>query len=116
MSAATPPHPRTLSIDVDVDQLAKYGSALALGSAVLATAGVLSVVAYLSAWGIPAPLIRLDPLTDALRAESDVYQFAVLAAIVFGIDAVIGRLGDRRIGRVILATAGALALGLLAID
>jgi hypothetical protein len=115
MAAVAARPPRTLSIDVDVDQLAKYGSALALGSAVLATAGVLSVVAYLSAWGIPAPLIRLDPLTAALRAESVVYQFVVLAAIVFGIDAVVTRLAARRIGRVFVAATGGLALAVLAV-
>lgn len=115
MTAAARPRGRTLSVDIDVDQLAKFGSTLALGSAVLATAGVLSVVAYLSAWGIPAPLIRLDPLTAALRAEAVVYQFGVLAAIVFGIDAVVGRLGGRRYGRV-LALAGGAILVFLAVD
>lgn len=116
MTATTTPHERTLSLNVDIDELAKYGSALALGSAVLAAAGVLSVVAYLSAWDIPAPLIRLDPLTAALRSESVVYQFAVLAAIVFGIDALVHRSADRRFVRAIVTVLAAGVLTALVIS
>jgi hypothetical protein len=108
-------HDRTLDLRIDLDQLAKFGSALALGSAVLATAGVLSVVTYLSAWDVPAPVVRLDPLTAALRSEAVVYQFAVLAVLVFGTDAVLHRLAARPRTRVVAAIVGlAIMAGLVA--
>lgn len=116
MSATTRHQERTLGLPVDVDELAKYGSAVAFGSAVLAATGVLSVVAYLSAWNIPAPLIRLDPLTAALRSDAVVYQVAVLTGIVFGIDALIGRTRDRRIARVALAILVGVVVAALAVD
>lgn len=108
--------PRTLTLDVDVDRLGKYASLMALGSAVLAGSGILSVVAYMSAWDVPAPLIRLDPLTAALRSETVIYQVAVLAAIVFGLDALARRLPDRRVA-IGLATGGAaIVTGYLVVD
>jgi hypothetical protein len=116
MTASAAPHDRTLTLDLDIDQLAKVGSALALGSAVLATAGVLSVVTYLSAWDVPAPVVRLDPLTAALRSESVVYQFAVLAALVFGADAVVHRLAGRPHLRIAAGLVGLAVLAGLALD
>ena len=116
MTATTGTAERTLSLSIDIDQLAKYGSALALGSAVLATAGVLSVVTFLSAWDVPAPIVRLDPLTAALRSESVVYQFAVLAALVFGVDAVVHRLAGRPRLRIAAGLAGLALLIALAAD
>lgn len=101
---------------LDIDALAKIGSAVALGTAVLAAAGILSVVAYLSAWSIPGPLIRLDPLTAALRSESVLYQFAMLGLIVFGLDALAHRVGHRRRVAIVGATGLAVVLSLLVID
>jgi hypothetical protein len=94
MTAASRVEPAatTLALRIPVDELAKYAGLTAIASAVLAGAGILSTVAYLSAWGVPAPVVRFDPLTAALRSETVVYQFALLAALVFGLRAVAGRI------------------------
>lgn len=115
-ATASTAHERTIDLRIDIDQLAKIGSALALGSAVLAVAGVLSVGTYLSAWAIPAPLIRMDPLTAALRSETVVWQFAVLAVIVFGVDALAHRIGGRRLARIGVVVGVAVPLAYLGAD
>lgn len=104
-----------LSFRIDVDEIGKYASVTAVGSAILAGAGILATVAYLSAWNVPAPLIRLDPLTAALRSETVLYQVAVLAAIVFGLDAAARRIGDRR-GRLLASLLAALLGAYLVLD
>jgi hypothetical protein len=91
---------RTLSFSLDVEEISKYARITALVSAVLAASGILSVVSYLSAWRVPAPLIRLDPLTATLRSETVIAQVLMLALIVFGLDAVVRRLAGRRFLRV----------------
>ncbi len=118
MTTARPTREATLSVGLDLDQLAKVGSALALGTAILATAGVLSVVAYLSAWNVPAPLVRLDPLTAALRSDAVLSQVVTLGVIVFGTELLVRRLPQRRRTRAVVgvgAIAGAtlVAIGLL---
>lgn len=113
---ASPADRTTLRHAVPVDELARYAGVIGLVTAVLAVAGVLSTSAYLSAWNVPPSVIRLDPLTAALRSDDVVYEVVTLAAIVFGIDYVVRRLAGRpRVRAVLLAAIGAV-LGLLVFD
>jgi hypothetical protein len=89
---AAPADRPALKVSVPVDDLARYAGLIGLVTGALAIAGVLASTAYLSAWHVPAPVIRLDPLTAALRSDSVLYQSLVLAAIVFGIDRLLRRL------------------------
>jgi hypothetical protein len=101
-----------LQVRIPVDDLAKYAGLIGLASATLAITGVFATTAYLSAWGVPAPVLRLDPLTAALRSETVIYQSLVLWAVVYGLDVLARRLAGRprvRLGAFALA-AGVLAL------
>jgi hypothetical protein len=108
--------PRTGGLRVPVDDLAKYAGLTALASAVLAAAGILSTLAYLSAWAVPAPLVRFDPLTAALRSETVVYQFVLLAGIVGSLHWLARRVDGQRRGSGILATLGAGMIVFLAVQ
>lgn len=99
---------------IPVDELAQYAGLTALASAVLAVAGILATAAYLSAWGVPTPVVRMDPLTAALRSESVVYQFLTLALIVFGLSWLSHRLADRRLARYAVLGTALGVLGILA--
>jgi hypothetical protein len=107
---------RRLGFRVDVDEVARYASVFAVGGGVLAGAGILSVVAYLSAWNVPAPLVRLDPLTATLRSELVIYQVVLLALIAVGFDAGAQRLLSRPRLRLALGAAVLVILGVLAVD
>lgn len=95
-----------LQVSLPVDDLARYAGLIGLVSATLAIAGVFATTAYLSAWMVPAPVIRLDPLTAALRSDLVLEQSLNLALVVFGLDALARRLPARRTVR--LPVLGAL--------
>ncbi|HEU0237620.1 MAG TPA: hypothetical protein VFR14_14380 [Candidatus Limnocylindrales bacterium] len=106
---------RTLTLRFDVDEIAKYASIIGLASAVLAGAGILSTIAYLMAWNVPAPLVRLDPLTAALRSDTVLYQVAVLATLVYGLESIARRIRRRR-AQVAAGIVATLAIGFLVVD
>lgn len=106
--------PRGIDVRIPIEELAKYAGITALVSAVLAVAGVVATAAYLSAWGIPGPVIRLDPMTAALRSEIVVYQFALLGGLVVGLTWLRRRLLHRRhLGRVAVGLAIAIVAALV---
>ena len=116
MTAASPtPGRATLSIPIDTDVLAKYAGLIGLASAILAVAGIFATTAYLSAWGIPAPVLRLDPLTAAIRSETVVVQCLTLWMLVYGLDVLRRRIAAQpRTRRVVVYGAiGAALAGLL---
>jgi hypothetical protein len=105
-----------LQIRVPVDDLAKYAGLIGLASATLAVTGVFATTAYLSAWSVPAPVLRLDPLTAALRSDTVIYQSLVLWLVVYGLDLLLRRLpAGRKVRIPVLAVVGAL-LALLVYD
>jgi hypothetical protein len=116
--AASPLEPaehRVLAIRLPVDDLAKYAGVTALASAVLAIAGILATVAYLSAWNVPAPVVRLDPATAALRSDTVLFQFATLWGLLIGLTATWHRLSGRRRLRAVVIAVVLLVLAALSI-
>jgi hypothetical protein len=110
------PEPPPLRVRIPVDELARYAGLTALASTVLAVAGILATATYLSAWGVPTPVVRMDPLTAALRSESVVYQFLTLALIVFGLSWLSRKLADRGLIRYVMLAAAFGVLGFLAAE
>ena len=105
-----------LTFRLPVDDLAKYAGLTALGSAVLGAAGILSTLAYLSAWGVPGPVVRFDPLTAALRSETVISQFGLLALIVATLRWIASRVDGRRRGSRVLAALVAGVIVVLAVE
>jgi hypothetical protein len=89
------PDSGSVTFRVPVEQLGRVAGLIGLVGTVLAVAGILATIAYLSAWKVPAPLVRLDGLTAALRSELVIYQFAMLAFVVLGLMALRRRLERR---------------------
>ena len=81
---------------VSVQGLTAFAGLIGLVSATLAVAGVMATSAYLSAWGVPPFVTRVDPLAAALRSESVIIQSLNLALIVYGVDALLRGLPPRR--------------------
>ncbi|HEX5590881.1 MAG TPA: hypothetical protein VFX65_11380 [Candidatus Limnocylindrales bacterium] len=107
---------QALTIRIPVEDLGRYAGLTALVTSLLAAAGILATVAYLSAWGVPGPVVRMDPLTAALRSETVLYQVLLLSAVVFGLGALWRRLGRSRwIGRIAIV-AGIGVVAVLAVD
>lgn len=104
-----------LTIRIPVDELARYAGLTALASSVLAVAGILATASYLSAWGVPTPLVRMDPLTAALRSETVVYEFLTLGLVVFGLAWLSRRLRHRRLVRRAVLVGALGVLGVLAV-
>lgn len=97
---------RTLSFRLPVDELSRLAGMTALIMAILGGAGIISTIAYLAAWEVPAPILRLDPLTAALRSEMVLYQLALTGAVLFGLASLSHRLERRPwVGRVALTLA-----------
>lgn len=104
------------SLRLPIEELSRYAGLTALVSAVLAAAGILATIAYLAAWEVPAPILRLDPLTAALRSEVVLYQLAITGVVLIGLVEVSRRLERRRwLGRVALGMA-VILIGFLAFD
>lgn len=107
---------RVLAFRLPVDELSRYAGLTALVMAVLGAAGILATVAYLAAWNVPAPMLRLDPLSAALRSEVVLGQLAMLGIVLFGLAAMERRLARRPwAGRIALGAAIA-TIVYLAID
>lgn len=107
---------RTLALRLPVDELSRYAGLTAFVTAVLGGAGIISTIAYLAAWEVPAPVLRLDPLTAALRSEIVLYQLALTGVILFGLASISRRLERRRwVGRAALGLAVA-CIGFLGVD
>ncbi|HET7726192.1 MAG TPA: hypothetical protein VFK54_02595 [Candidatus Limnocylindrales bacterium] len=104
---------RSLALRLPVDELSRYAGLTAAASAVLAVAGILSTAAYLSAWNVPGPLVRLDPLTAALRSETVLYQCVMLGVTLFGMASLDGIVEQRRIAGRLAIVAAVAVLGLL---
>ena len=104
-----------LTLRLPLEQLTRYAGLTALATAVLVLAGILSTVAYLSAWRVPAELVRMDPLTAALRSETVLVQILLLVVIVLGLQGAMRyRLRDPRRGRLVVA-ATAVLIALVAV-
>ncbi len=67
-----------------INTVAEYVGVTALASAALLVGGVFSSGAYLAAWNVPIWVVKLDPLTAALRAETVLYTAALLLAAAGG--------------------------------
>lgn len=94
---------------VSADELTRFAGLIGLVSATLAVSGTFATAAYLSAWGLPPVVLRLDVLTAALRSQSVIVQSLLLAFIVYGLDTLIRQLPARRTVRY----AVLVAIGLL---
>lgn len=84
-----------LAFGLTLDSLGRLTGISAAAFGVLVAAGMLNTGAYLSAWDIPTPLLRLDPLTAALRTEETAYQLIQFGVVFWALTATHRRLGRR---------------------
>jgi len=84
-----------LSFGLSLDSLGRLTGISAAAFGVLVGAGMLNTGAYLSAWDIPTPLLRLDPLTAALRTEETAYQLLQFGAVFWVLTAAHRRFDHR---------------------
>lgn len=68
------------ALPITLETISRVAGLSALVGAVLAGAGMLYTYSYLSAWGIAPPLVKMDPLSAALRAEGIAYQVLLFAS------------------------------------
>lgn len=87
--------PPRAGFGLSLDSLGRLTGISAAAFGVLVGAGMLNTGAYLSAWDIPTPLLRLDPLTAALRTEETAYQLIQFGAVFWALMATHRRLGHR---------------------
>ena len=83
--SAQPADPRGLSFRAPIETLTRYAGITALVTGAMVVSGFVATGAYLSAWGIPGWVVKVDPVSAALLA-ADVVTLALVGAIVlFGL-------------------------------
>ena len=70
-----------LPFGLTMSSLQEIAGISALASFVFAIAATISAAAYLSAWGIPASIVSLNPLTALTKAGELIYTFILVGLI-----------------------------------
>lgn len=110
-----PAAPALPALPVNVEVISRVAGLSAVAGAILAGAGMLYTYAYLSAWGIAPPLVKMDLISAALRAEGVAYQVLLFAGAFLVTRAVLRWTPRLRILRLAgLAGTGFVVVGLSA--
>jgi len=99
-----------------LEAVSRMAGLSALVGAMFVGAGMLYTYSYLSAWGIAPPLVKMDPLSAALRAEGVAYQVLLFASTFLLIRAAYRWNPRKLVMRLGVAAGLTVVLGALVVD
>lgn len=104
------------AVPFTLEAISRVAGLSALVGAVVAGAGMLYTYSYLSAWGIAPPLVKMDPLSAALRAEGVAYQVLLFGSAFVLVRAIYRWKPRRRTIRVAAMIGMTVVVGALAVE